>query len=79
LHCVLNQGEQAFDGWSVLCAAMAEDTSAVNKDLKFPVGMTHFRADPIFRSEFALKAPGQASLVSSNQAPTDLDFCLVFH
>lgn len=59
--------------------AVGEDTLAIDEDFKLSVGKVHFRMDPIFRIEFALKAPGQASLVSSNQAPTNLDLCILVH
>ena len=59
--------------------AVGEDTLAIYEHFKLSVGKVDFRTDPIFRIEFALKAPGQASLVCSNQAPTNLDFCILVH
>jgi hypothetical protein len=62
-----------------MVAAVGEDTLAIDEDFKLSVGKVDLRTDPIFRIEFALKAPGQASLVSSNQAPTNLDLCILVH
>jgi len=62
-----------------MVAAVGEDALAIDQDFKLSVGKVDLRTDPIFRIEFALEAPGQASLVSSNQAPTNLDYRIIFH
>ncbi len=62
-----------------MVAAVGEDTLAIDEDFKLSVGKVDFRIDPIFRIEFALKAPGQASLVGSNQASTNFNLCILVH
>ena len=56
-----------------------EDTAAIDQHLEFAVGKFHLRQDPVFRLEFALKAPGQASFVGSNQAAVNLDLEVLVH
>ena len=62
-----------------MVAGIGEDTAAVDQNLEFSVSMAHLRTDAIFRFEFALQAPGQASLVGSNKAAENLDFDLSVH
>ena len=52
---------------------------AVDQDLEISVGVADFRLNAVFRFEFALKAPGQASFVGSNQAAADIDFGVLVH
>ena len=62
-----------------MVAAVGEDTLAIDEDFKLSVGKVDLRTDPIFRIEFALQAPGQATLVGSNQATTNLDLRILVH
>jgi hypothetical protein len=52
---------------------VAEDTAAVYQHLKLVVLVMDFRADAMFRNQFALEAAGQASEAGSNQAAANLD------
>ena len=52
---------------------------AVDQHLKLSVGVADFRLNAVFRFEFALKAPGQATFVGSNQAAADFDFGVRVH
>ena len=58
---------------------IGEDAAAVDQHLKLSVGVTHLRFDAVLRFELALKAPGQASFVASNQAAANLDFVVLVH
>jgi hypothetical protein len=60
-------------------AGIGEDTAIADDDLELSVGKAHLGVDTVFRFEFALQAPGQASLVGSNQASANFDFRVLVH
>ena len=74
-----DRSHHVFHGRNPLGTRVSEDTATVGEDFKLVVGKLHLWMDAVFRYEFALKAPGQASDAASNQATVDFDLRILVH
>ncbi len=62
-----------------MCPLERENAVAINQYFQLTVGKSHLRLNAVFRFQFALQAPGQASFIGSNQAAVDFDSSFLVH
>jgi len=75
----LDRSDHIFYRRNLFGSRVAEDTAAVHEDLQFVVSEPHLRTDAVLRNQLALKAPGQASYSTSNQAAVDFNLSVPIH